>query len=256
MRVETLRVLVCVKLAAIIDGEPRVTSDGLSMEPEVLSWDHNEWDLHAVEEALQLRDSIGGGEVVVVSVGGERAEKTLRWCMAMGADRAVRVDAELFDPVGIARCLAEVATRESPSLVLTGAQSVDGMHSAAPAAMAGLLGFTHVPFVTDIAYGDPTGTAVVLRELEGGSFERVRITVPAVLSIQTGINHPRYVTLGARKRASAGRIEVLGIPPAVKAASRIRSLTTPVGQTKVEFLDGSTAEIAESISKIFARTVG
>jgi electron transfer flavoprotein beta subunit len=256
MSVETLRVLVCVKIAAVIDGEPRVASDGRSIEPQALNWDHNEWDLHAVEEALQLRESFGTGEVVVVSVGGERAEETLRWCMAMGVDRGVRVDAELSEPIGIARCLAEVTTRESPNLVLTGAQSVDGMHSATPAAMAGLLGFTHVPFVTDIAYGDPTGTAVVLRELEGGSFERVRIPVPAVLSIQTGINHPRYVTLGARKRALAAHIEVLDAPLAVKLASRIRSLTTPVGQTKVEFLGGDTAEVAESISKILARTIG
>jgi electron transfer flavoprotein beta subunit len=255
MSVETFRVLVCVKIAAVIDGEPRIASDGLTMEPQALNWDHNEWDLHAVEEALLLRESIGSGEVVVVSVGGERAEQTLRWCIAMGADRGVRVDAELFEPVSIARCLAEVATRESPSLVLTGAQSVDGMHSATPAAMAGLLGLTHLPFVTEIAYSDPTGTAVVLRELEGGSFERVKIAVPAVLSIQTGINHPRYVTLGARKRALASHIDVRSVSPAAKAASRIRSLTTPASQTEVQFLNGSTTEIAESIRKIITRTV-
>ena len=256
MCVKTFRVLVCVKLAAVIDDEPRVASDGLTIEPQALSWDHNEWDLHAVEEALLLRESIGGGEVVVVSVGGESAEQTLRWCIAMGADRGVRVDAELIEPVSIARCLAEVATRESPSLVLTGAQSVDGMHSATPSAMAGLLGLIHVPFVTDISYRDSTGAVVVLRELEGGSSERLRIPVPAVLSIQTGINHPRYVTLGARKRALASHIDVLELSPLAKAASRVRSLTTPVSQTEVEFLDGSAPEIAEIISKILARTVG
>ena len=147
--------------------------------------------------------SAGEGEVVAVTVGDEEAEAALRRCLAMGADRAVRVDDEPLDPFSVARALAGVVAAEAPDLVLCGAQSSRRGQAPTASALAGLLGLPRVAVVTRVRYG--CGRPRRRRARARGRADRAaRVDLPALLTIQTGINEPRYAKLRAIKQASGG----------------------------------------------------
>ena len=134
-----MKIVVPVKQVAILDEEFELLDDRPGVDPDAIEWDLNEWDNFSVEEALQLREATGEGEVVVVSVGDEEAEEGLRACLAKGADRGVRIwedSLEDADPLAVARVLAAAVERESPDLVLCGVQSSDGVYSATGVALA------------------------------------------------------------------------------------------------------------------------
>src|SRR5919204_3350742 len=120
-----MRIVVCVKQVAVLGDEVEFLSDGRDVDPDYLDRAVNEWDLYATEEALQLCERVGEGEVVAVSVGDEEAEAALRRCLAMGASRAIRIDADAADPLAVARALAEAVAAEQADLVLCGVQSSD-----------------------------------------------------------------------------------------------------------------------------------
>ena len=137
----------------------------------------------------------------------------MRACLAKGADRALRVwdDAlEGADPLAVARVLAAVVERESPDLVLCGVQSSDAVKGATGVALAAHLGLPRVAVVKALDYDAGSGSATVERELEGGLIELLRVRLPALLTIQTGINEPRYANLRAIKQAKEKPLEVLG----------------------------------------------
>src|SRR5919202_3400872 len=181
-----MKVVVCVKQVATLGDEVEFTDDERDVDPDYLDFALNEWDTYATEEALRLRDATGEGEVVVVSLGDEDAEDAMRRCLAMGADRGIRIDAEeALDPIQVAHALAEVVREESPDLVFCGVQSADAVQAATGAALAELLGLPRVAVVTKIELGD--GTATVNRELEGGLIDVTEVDTPAVMTIQTGI---------------------------------------------------------------------
>ncbi|MGH3092793.1 MAG: electron transfer flavoprotein subunit beta/FixA family protein, partial [Gaiellaceae bacterium] len=193
-----MKVVVCVKQIAVLGDEVEFTSDERDVDPDFLDYALNEWDSYATEEALQLVERAGEGEVVVVSVGDEDSEDAMRRALAMGAGRGIRVWApELTgaDPIVVARALAEVVREESADLVLCGVQSSDSVQAATGVALAELLELPRVAVVTKVSLGD--GTATVHRELEGGLVDVVEVDTPCVLTIQTGINDPRYATLRA-----------------------------------------------------------
>jgi electron transfer flavoprotein beta subunit len=254
-----VKIVVPVKEVAVLDEEFELLEDRPGVDPDAIEWDLNEWDNFSVEEALQLRDAVGDGEVVVISVGGEEAEEGLRACLAKGADRAVRIwdDAlEGVDPLAVARVLAAAVERESPDLVLCGVQSSDGVHSATGVALAEYLGLPRVAVVKALEHN--AGTLTVERELEGGLVELLRVQLPALLTIQTGINEPRYATLRAIKQAKEKPLEVVGVGElgldsgAVEAAagSRVRSMAHPDTGEGAEMLNGSPAEVAARIAEI------
>jgi electron transfer flavoprotein beta subunit len=256
-----VKIVVTVKEVAVLDEEFELLEERPGVEPDAIEWDLNEWDNFSVEEALQLREAAGDGEVVVVSVGGEEAEEGLRACLAMGADRAVRIwdDAlEGADPLAVARVLAPAVERESPDLVLCGVQSSDGVHSATGVALAEHLGLPRVAVVKALDYDAGAGTAAMERELEGGLVEQLRVRLPALLTIQTGINEPRYATLRAIKQAKEKQLDVVGLGDiglesgAVEAAagSRVRSMAHPDTGEGAEMLDGPAAEVAARIAEI------
>src|SRR5919198_1033932 len=135
-----MKIVVPVKEVAVLDEEFDLLEDRPGVDPDAIEWDLNEWDNFSVEEALQLRDAAGDGEVVVVSVGGEEAEEGLRACLAKGADRAVRIwddSLEAADPLAVARVLAAAVERESPDLVFCGVQSSDAVNGATGVAGGG-----------------------------------------------------------------------------------------------------------------------
>ena len=207
------------KQVAVLGDEVEFTEDERDVDPDYLDFALNEWDTYATEEALRLVEAAGSGEVVVVSVGDEDAEDAMRRCLAMGADRGIRVEAEgRLDPIQVARALAEVVQGESADLVFAGVQSSDSVQAATGGALAGLLDMPSVAVVTKIELGD--GKATVNRELEGGLVDVVEVDTPALLTIQTGINEPPLRDApgdqaggGEGDRRSAGRSISASRPP-------------------------------------------
>jgi electron transfer flavoprotein beta subunit len=191
---------------------------------------------------------------VVVTVGDEEAESALRRCLAMGADRAIRVDAEQLDPVSTARALAGVVGSESPDLVLTGVQSADSVQGSTGSALAELVGLARVAVVTRIDWSG-AGPATVDRELEGGLVDVVEVDTPALLTIQTGINQPRYANLRAIKQAEQQEIAVVSAD-AGEPSYRVRRMFTPPRTGGAEMLDGGAAQIAQRIVEIVRERLG
>ena len=244
-----MKVLVAVKQVAVLGDEVEFTEDERDVDPDYLDFALNEWDTYATEEALRLVEAAGSGEVVVASVGDEDVEDAMRRCLAMGADRGIRVDTdEKLDPVQVARALAEVAQGESPDLVFAGVQSSDSVQAATGGALAALLELPSVAVVTKIELGD--GKATVHRELEGGLVDIVDVDTPAVLTIQTGINEPRYATLRAIKQAEEKDIDVRQPGDLGEPAYRVRKMFVPPKGDGAEMLDGGAAEVAHRIQEI------
>jgi electron transfer flavoprotein beta subunit len=184
-----------------------------------------------------------------VSVGDEDAEDAMRRCLAMGADRGIRVEAEgRLDPIQVARALAEVVQGESADLVFAGVQSSDSVQAATGVALAALLDMPSVAVVTKIELGD--GKATVNRELEGGLVDVVEVDTPAVLTIQTGINEPRYATLRAIKQAEEKEIDVRQAGELGQPAAHVRRMFVPPKGEGAEMLNGGAAEVAQRIQEI------
>jgi electron transfer flavoprotein beta subunit len=207
-----------------------------------------------VEEALRIRERLGEGEVVVVTAGDEEAEGALRRCLAMGADRAVRVGAEPLDPVSTARALAPVVAAESPDLVLTGVQSADSVQGSTGTALAELVGLPRVAVVTRLDWNG-SGPATVDRELEGGLVDLVEVETPALLTIQTGINQPRYANLRAIKQADQEEIDVVAAETD-EPGYRVRRMFTPPRGEGAQLLDGGAEQVAQRILELVRERMG
>ncbi len=258
-----MKIVVCVKQVASLDEEFELLEGDGGVDPDFIEWDLNEWDTFSLEAALALHegDGPGVGEVVAVTVGDEDAEEGLLACLARGADRAVRVWDEALegaDLLAVARVLAAAVERESPDLVLCGVQSSDAVTGSTGTALAGYLDLAHVAVVTELSYDAGASTLTVDRELEGGLVEVVRIGLPALLTIQTGINEPRYATLRAIKQArdkplATYGLEDLGLDAsglAAAAGAHVVGLQTPERGAGAQLLEGSPAEMADRIVEI------
>jgi electron transfer flavoprotein beta subunit len=244
-----VKIVVAVKQVAALGDEVEFTDDERDVDPDYLDYALNEWDTYATEEALRLCEADGDGEVVVVSVGPKDVEEAMRRCLAMGADRGIRVDFDdQLDPIQAARALAEVVRAESPDLVFTGVQSADAVQAATGAALAELLDLPRVAVVTKIELGD--GKATVNRELEGGVVDVVEVDVPALFTIQTGINEPRYATLRAIKQAEEKEIDVRQSGNLGEPAYRVKKMFVPPKGEGAEMLNGSAADVAQKIKEI------
>ena len=248
-----MKIVVCVKQVAVLGDEVEFTDDARDVDPDYLDFALNEWDSYATEEALRIREQQDGegDEVVVVSVGDRQVEDAMRRCLAMGADRGIRIDfARSADPITVARLLAPVAQRESPDLVFCGVQSSDAVQAATGTALAELIGIPRVSVVTRIEWDPSAGRATVQRELEGGLLDLTEVDTPALLTIQTGINQPRYATLRAIKQAEQTQIEVVSPDEQGEPAYRVRRMFAPPKGEGAQILDGGPADIARRISEI------
>jgi electron transfer flavoprotein beta subunit len=249
-----MKIVVCVKQVASLGDEVEFTDDELDVDPDYLEFAINEWDSYATEEALRIKETAGDdAEVVVVTVGDEEAEDAMRRAMAMGADRGVRVDSEglpVGDPIATARALAEVVRRESPDLVFAGVQSSDAVQGATGVALAQLLGLPRVAVVKQVEWDTGAARAVVHRELEGGLIDVTEVDTPAVLTIQTGINEPRYATLRAIKQAEQKEIEVVKPGDGGEPAARVRRMFVPPKGEGAEMLGTDAADVARKIKAL------
>jgi electron transfer flavoprotein beta subunit len=244
-----VKTVVCVKQVRVLGDEVEFTDDALDVDPDYLDLALNEWDTYATEEALRLREA-HGGEVVVITCGSEESEAALRRCLAMGADRAVRIEgAPGADPIAVAHALADAVREEQADLVLCGVQSGDAVQAATGTALAELLDLPRVAVVTKLEHDPGASRAVVHRELEGGLVDVVEVDVPALLTIQTGINEPRYANLRAIKQAEQVEIAVRA-PAGGSAASRVRRMFVPPRGERAEMLGKDPAEVARRIAEI------
>lgn len=258
------RVVVPVKQSASLEEHFEIQNGATTVDAALLDTELNDWDRFSVEEAVLLKERHGAEdvEVVVVTVGGESAEEPLLACLAKGADRAIRLWHEaipLVDPLAVAGILAAVVRREQPELVLCGAQSSDTLSSATGSALAGLLGFPHAAIVRKVDFDRAGQRVVIERELEGGLVEELSMPAPAVLTIQTGINEPRYPNLRAIKQAVEKPLERLapedlGIDEAQVAASAgalVVKLSHPeAGKGSAEMLGDDPDIVARRILEI------
>jgi electron transfer flavoprotein beta subunit len=240
----------------------------VALTPVAVEWGASGGDAFSRELALALRevalrDGLGDVEVVAVTVGDVRSEPALRAALAIGIKRAIRVWDEALDgtldgadPLSVARLLAAVAEAESPQLILCGAQSVDMANAATGVALAGLLDFAHVAVVSAVERDGEQ--LIVQRELEGGAVELLRISTPALLTVQTSIDKPRRPSLRAIKQARVAAVTVLGLGElgldadklSAAAGARTAGLHTRQARIGATLLEGSPAEIAERIAAI------
>lgn len=247
-------ILVCVKrVPDTAENEIEVNKSGSDIERDDLVYSVNEWDNYAVEEAIQIRDNVGG-TVTVVTVGDEESEEVLRREMAMGADSGILVSDKAFegsDGKGIATLLKAVVEKGKYDLILTGAQADDGAGQVG-GMLAAMLDYPYASLVNKVEVaGD---NLKVGREIEGGNQEMNEISLPCVLSIQTGINEPRYVGIrGIRKVASveiptygAGDLGASGVGAAGAKVKRL-DYFVPVLGDGAEMLEGSTEEIVAKL---------
>lgn len=248
-----LRVLVAVKHVGKLGDEFDFRPDGMDVRAEDLDYQLNEFDETAIEAALQLVERLGQGEVVVVTVGAEDVEPSLRRALAKGAHRGVRVWSDRVspsDPIAVASLLAGVAVLEAPDLILTGVQSSDSANGATVAALGGVLGWPHAAVVVALQW-DGSGRLVIERELEGGVRHRQDLPWPAVLSIQSGANVPRYATMRMIKEARARAVaepKVTDLDPQATGRLVAGMERPPAGETTM--LEGSAAEAAARIAAI------
>ncbi|MBA7715593.1 Electron transfer flavoprotein subunit beta [subsurface metagenome] len=255
-----MNIVVCVKqVPEVTDAELEINKEGAEILKEDLEFDINEWDNYAVEEAVRIKEA-NGGKVTVVTLGDEDCEDVLRTALAMGADEAIRIDEQGFefsDAAGIAQGLYR-AVRDVPfDLLLTGAQGSDDGWAQVGLTLAELLGIPYASLVVGVEIGE--GTITVHRELESNTQEKVEMPLPAALTIQTGINNPRYVSIMGIQKVR--RIEIketdseeLGLSEAEigSQGSRVDSqkLSLPAVGEGADILTGSLDEICEKTAQI------
>jgi len=255
-----MKVLVTVKEVATVADDFEI--EGTEIAEQYREYDLNEWDDYAIEEAVQLAEAGEDVEVVAATIGPERSEETIRMALAKGADRAVRVwddalaDAETLDVGAKARILGAVVEAEEPDLVLTGVQAEDDALGGTGVALAERIGYEWAAVVNDLDLAPGDAVASVRRELEGGVEELTDVELPAVLTIQTGINEPRYASLRGIRQAQSKELDVqtladLGLD-AVAADSRldVAEMFVPETESDAELFEGDAGETAAQLATV------
>jgi electron transfer flavoprotein beta subunit len=242
-----VKILVAIKQVAVRDSPLRANASGRWVEEAGLSFEINEPDAYALEEALQLKEK-HGGEVVVMCAGPARAQQTIREALAKGADRAIHIEAEnlgALDTLGIARLLAEAARPENPELILTGLQSDDLGYGQTGVVLAELMGLPHSTIIMQV---EVNGSAIrVKRELEDGWFQHIAMPLPAVLTIQSGINKLRYATLMGIKRAKLKEIRTVKAAPSTASSMLIEKLYAPEKSRQAQIFEGDPKTAAAKL---------
>lgn len=254
-----MKIAVCVKQVPDTEARLRVARDGRWIDEEDLPFILNESDECALEAALQLAEG-SGGEVVVFSLGPERVREALRKALALGATRAVHLGDPSFaggDSAATGRALAAAIAREPFDLVLTGSQSSDLGFGATGTVIAGHLGWPHAWLVMGIEPEAGGGALRVVREMESGVNEILRLPIPAVLEVQAGLNRPRYASLkgimAAKKKEIAATTPAdLGLTAEQvgAAGSRLEVLSVgfPEATGEAQIFDGDATTAAKALA--------
>jgi electron transfer flavoprotein beta subunit len=247
-----MKIIVAIKQVPVRDSQLRIAASGKAIDEEGLSFEINEPDAYALEEALQLKEK-HGGEVIAVCLGPARAQQSIREALAKGADRAIHIEEEnlnALDTLAAAKLLAAAAKTESPDLILTGLQSDDLGYGQTGVVMAELLGYSHSTIIMQV---EVNGSSIrVKRELEDGWFQHISMPLPAVLAIQSGISKLRYATLMGIKKAKTKEIKRLtatelgGTPASSVSIAKI----SPPGKAKqAQIFQGDAKTAAKQLAE-------
>jgi len=242
-----MKIAVCIKQVPTREWQPRLRDDKTWIREQDASFEMNEPDAYALEESLRLREK-HGGEVVVCAAGPSRVQQVLREALARGADRALHVEDEALgsaDAFVTAAALAAAMADEKFDLVLTGLQSDDQGHGQTGVVLAERLGIPHSTIIMEIQI---EGSSLrVKRELEGGWFQWIAMPLPALLTIQSGINQLRYATLKGIMAAKKKEIRKVALPPGLQPSQQIVALALPVRSKQTQMITGSPSEAAKEL---------
>src|SRR5262245_53257076 len=242
-----MKIAVCIKQVPSREWQPRLTDDKTWVREQDVSYEMNEPDAYALEEGLRLREK-HGGEVVVCSAGPARVQQVIREALARGADRALHVeDASLgaADAVTAASALAPAMAEQKFDVILTGLQSDDQGHAQFGPVLAEKLGVPHSTIIMEVQVID--AGLRVKRELEGGWFQYVSLPLPALLTIQSGINQLRYATLKGIMAAKKKEIAKVAAPAGLTPRQRIVALSSPQKTKQTVMIGGTPAEAAREL---------
>lgn len=261
-----MHIAVCIKQVPTRDWQPRLNDAGTWIRDDEVTYEMNEPDAYALEEALRLKER-HGGDVVVCSAGPERVAQVLREALARGADRAIHIDGPGMgeaDAVLVANALAVAMRDERFDVILTGLQSDDQGAAQTGVVLAERLGVSHATIVMEVqaiaavAEAPLTGLRVK-RELEGGWFQWVSMPLPALLTIQSGINQLRYATLKGIMAAKKKEIRRVQVPATGQALQTIVKLSAPEKSKKTRLVAGAPAQAATELVRLLredARVIG
>lgn len=239
-----MKIIVLAKHAPDPQSEVGVAADGKSLSLGTAVFDINDWDRYAVEEAIRIKEKMGG-EVVVVGVG--KSEDTLRKCLAMGADRAIKIPFEAgLDAYKTAEVICEAIKNEKFDMIFAGLMSQDLNNSQVGVILAAMLDLPFATAVTSLEIGN--GVVTVNREIEGGYKEAVQLPMPCLLTIQSGINEPRYVSVMGIKKAKSKELKEVNIAPKTSTVEVMKMYLPPV--KKAELITGDPSQIATKLIAI------
>jgi electron transfer flavoprotein beta subunit len=250
-----VKIAVAIKQVPLRDSPLRVNAAGTWIDENNLGFEINEPDAYALEEALQLREK-HGGEVIVISAGPARVSQTIREALAKGADRGIHIESSSVDTLGIAHLLATALRAESPDLILTGLQSDDLGYGQTGVVLAELLGLPSSTIIMQVQVMNDVqpGKVRVKRELEDGWFQHIEMPLPAVLTIQSGLNKLRYATLMGIKKAKTKEIKIVTLDGAAEvpqASAVIEKLYAPEKNKQAQIFDGDPkAAAAKLVEKL------
>ena len=245
-----MKIAVCIKQVVTREWQLRVAESGTWIRDSDASFELNEPDAYALEEALRLKEK-HSGEVVVCSAGPARAAQVIREALARGADRAIHVESDALataDAFTVATALADAIRDEKFDLVLTGLQSDDQGFGQVGVVLAEKLGMPHATIIMEVSVRtlESSGRLRVKRELEGGWFQWVGLPLPALLTIQSGINQLRYATLKGIMAAKKKEIRKVQPGAAAEPAQKILRVAFPEKAKKTQMLGGSPADAGEA----------
>lgn len=250
-----MKLVVCLKQVPATDSRIKPAADAKSADVAGVEWVLNPYDEYALEEAIQLKEK-HGGEVVVVSLGGDKVEEAMRQALALGADSAEVVkEASLYntDALTTARILAALVKRHEPDLVFCGKQAVDDDRMAVPAMLAELLDMPQVTVVVKMQVAEDGTSGTAEREIEGGH-ETVEFSLPAVIAAQKGLNEPRYANLkgimqAKKKPLAAVTLDELGVS-VNPAPIEVVEVTPPPEKTGARMLEGDADQQVAELLKV------
>ncbi|NOY52356.1 MAG: electron transfer flavoprotein subunit beta/FixA family protein [Deltaproteobacteria bacterium] len=257
-----MKIIVCVKQVPDTAARITVSSDGKGIETGDLSYVVNPYDEYGVEEALRIKEKLGG-EVIVISLGPDRATEAIRTCLAMGADRAVHVKDELFgdaDPFVTAKALAAAISGIEYDLIFCGKEAVDDNAGFVGPALAEFLGIPQATMTTKLTPADDGKTITVEREVEGGK-EALEIPLPALVTAQKGLNEPRYASLPGIMKAKKKEIKVvdaaaLGFDDVPAARVKAQSWSPPPERKGGTKIPGDPAEAVKELVRLLREEAG
>lgn len=248
-----MNILVCIKQVPDSGTRIQLSKETDGIDESGIEWVINPYDEFALEEALRIKERRQNREVIVLSVGPERAEKALRRALAMGTDRACLIETdERTDPALVAQALAQVIKKENVDLILTGKAGIDENQSATGPMLAEYLKRPHVGFVKNLIESE-SGKWLCERQMEAGITEEITLQLPALITVEKGINEPRYPSLPGIMKAKKKELKKinlsslnLSLPPSI----RFHSYRLPDPPPTPQFISGTAEEQAKELIQL------